>query len=256
MPVILFTGGLPGLNPGDVAGCQLWYDPAFGLFTDEAATTPAADTNAVRAWIDRIAAYKVTTQGVASAAPVLDSDGGNGYPCLNFDATDDRLNTVDNVADSFFSTSNTEFAVVKYADVTPAAEQDFFLFTDGVQNPAFMRNVAGSKRFGAVNYDGTVDTVQTGSDATMTNWNIVTRINDGTNVKVGVNDTRDASLAATLSGATSFGANGNIFIRSVPAACNAMFIAEIAHFNVAVSEANRKLIEQRLAYKYGITLPY
>lgn len=255
MAVILLGGGLPGLAPNEVAGVNLWYDASTNVYTDEAATIPATDTDAVRAWVDRISAYKVTTQGTASAAPVLDSDGANGRPELEFDATNDKLYTADNAADSYLGTSNTEFLVVRFSDATPAADQRLVMFYDGVNLNLVMQNVGGFTTLRSTNYDGSQDVADKGS-LTMTSYMIFTRMNNGTNVYIGVNDTRDASLTATASGNTSFGGNTNLYIRNVAATYNALQIAEIVHANVALSETNRKSIEQRLAFKYGITLPY
>lgn len=255
MPVILLGGSLPGLAPSEVTGCQLWYDASANVYTDEAGTTPAGDTDAVRAWTDRVSGYKVTTQGTASAAPVLDVDLANGRPALLFDATNDQLYTADNAADSYLGTSNTEFLVVKFTDATPAADQRIVMFYDGVNVNVSIQNIGGFTTMRATNYDGSQDVADKAS-LTMTSWMIITRMNNGSNVLIGHNDTRTASLTSTASGNTSFGANCNLHIRNVPATYNALQVAEIAHFNVALSEANRQEIERRLAFKFGITLPY
>lgn len=253
MAVVLLGGGLPGALPTDFAGLQLWFDAAQKVYTDQAGTTPAVDGNTVRAWRSVNNDYKVQDGG-AGTGPILDVDLVNGRPALRFDAVNDILLTNTNDADQFLSASAfTAFTVARYADATPA-RNNIFLFHDGTNSIQLIGNLAGNPNAQINNYDGSDDFVSPA--ATLTNWNITTGMHSGGNLYGGVNDTRTASLASTASGNTSFGANTNLFIKGAPVTYRAVDIAEIIYFSTALTEDERKQIEIRLAFKYGITLPY
>lgn len=253
MPAILLGGDLPGSAPNVFAGLQLWFDAATGVFTDTAGTTPAVDGNTVRSWRDRHNSYLVPDNG-AGTGPLLDVDLANGYPALVFDATNDQLVGVTNDADAFQAAGvATMFSVVRHA-ASPTDQQIYMLFFGGGNFQQYLSNVAAAAQVKFQNHDGTDDL--TVKAATLTNWNIATGMHSGGNIYCGVNDTRDASLSSAASGNTVIDANTNLHIRNVPAVVRQTEIAELIYFNVALTEAERKQIEIRLAYKYGITLPY
>lgn len=253
-PVIFLSGGQPGLGPDDVANLQLWFDAAAGVYSDHPGTTPSGDTDEVKTWTDQKNSYDLWNIGGAGTAPLLDIDGANGYPCLTFDAVNDQLYTNDNAADDYLGTSNTMFVVIKYADATPAAAAYVPRFNDGA-DVFGIYNQAGTQNIRAFNDDGALNFAAIAVGATLAQWRIYTAMNNGTNVYVGVDDTRTASLASAVSGNTAAGANTNLFLKNNAPAIGAS-IAEVIHYNAAVSEADRKGLEIRLAWKYGITLPY
>jgi hypothetical protein len=253
MPVMLLGGSPPGLEPTAFAGLQLWFDAGVQVYTDTAGTTPAADGNTVRSWKDRQSNYLIPDNG-AGTGPTLDIDLVNGRPALVFDGTNDRFVGTANDADSFLAVDAfTMFAVVRHAAATPP-QQYYMTFYDGVNHVTNIGNTASVATYRVENYDGTLDVIPKAK--TLTNWGIMTAMHSGGNIYCGADDTRDASLASTASGNTSFGANTNLLIRDAPATFAAMDIAELIMYNVALSETNRQEVERRLAWKYGITLPY
>lgn len=252
MPVTLM-GGLPGALPTAFAGLQLWFHAGAGVFTDTGGTTPAVDGNTVRSWRDQQSNYLVPDAGVGTG-PTLDVDLANGYPALVFDATNDAFVGTANDADNFIAVgAATMFTVARHA-ASPTDQQIYMLFYDGTQYVQYMSNVAAAAQVKFQNHDGTDDLAA--KAATLTNWNISTGLHSGGNVLCGVNDTRTASLSSAASGNTVAGANTNLHIRSVPAVVRQTDIAELIYYNVVLTEDERKQIEIRLAFKYGITLPY
>lgn len=252
-PVTMFSGGPPGVLPTAVANLQLWYEASVGVYEDEAATDAAEDTDEVRSWVDSQNSYKVYTVGGAGTGPAYDVDGANSRPCLTYDGVNDQLNQTTNDADDFLGTSNTGFIVAKFADATPAGVNVLVNFFDGA--PVIrMLNVAAAQTWQNSNDDGTLDSVTKAVGGTLAQWRIYTFMNNGTNVYAGADDTRTASMGSAASGNTAAGANTNLYIGNTPA--DVVSIAEFIWYNVAVAESDRQSIEQRLAWKYGITLPY
>jgi hypothetical protein len=253
MPVIMFSGGVPGASPDEIAGLQLWYDAAQFVYEDEAATDLAEDADVIRSWVDAKNSYKVWTTGGAATGPAYDVDGANGYPCVTFDATGDYLNSNDSNADNYLGTRNTILVAAKSAVATPVAGAYFVLFWDGA-TIITLGNVAGAQSGRASNDDGATDSATHVVGATLAQWRIYTFMNNGTNVYCGVDDTRTASMTSAASGNTVFGAATNLYIRNTVG--DIWSIAEVVQYNVALSEADRQLIEQRMAYKYGVSLGY
>ncbi len=251
MAVILLGGKPPGLLPTDIAGLQWWFDAAENVYTDTAGTTPAVHGNTVRSWKDRQSNYLIPDSG-AGTGPTLDTTTANGYPALVFDNANDQFVGTDNNADLYVGTSNTEFVVVKKANDT--AQQNTMMIYDGATKFVAGFNAAGNSLL-TQNYDGSLDGA-TLSYTYNNAWLVICRMNNGTNVYVGGNDCRTASMGSAASGNLSVGALSNLYIRNFPGSSVETRIAEIIHYNVALSESDRQEIERRLAWKYGITLPY
>jgi len=257
MPVTFFSGGSPGLDPTSIASLTLWYEASVGIFQDEAATNPVtADGQSVQAWVDAKNSFKVIRNG-AGTEPTYKTAIFNGRPVLRFDASDDQLLNTGGTADDYIaSTGTTIFSVAKYSDATPANDQYQILFYNatGARYCMGIHNLAGGQTAYGLNDDGGYDNAAlTGAMNTLT---IYSRFHNGSNVYLGRNDTRTASMNAVASGNATIGANTGLYLRNFPGGPAGIDIAELIVFNTALSEDDRKGIETRLAWKYGVTLPY
>lgn len=253
MPVILFGGKPPGAAPSDIAGLKFWLDAAVGCYSD-AGSTPSTDTGVVQQWNDQSGQNRHVSQTVAGYKPTWQQTGINGRPCVRFDGTDDYLYRTANDDDDILTVDAKTVFVVWKGPSNLNGTQRPFLFYDGSHSLFYVTEV-NTPAGRCVNWDGTSDSADKSGTIAST-WVIQTGMHSGGTLYSGLSDTRTASMATTASGNTSFGVNTNIWIRPASAAYYQCDIAEIAYYNVAVSEADRKELETRFAWKYGITIPY
>lgn len=83
------------MPPASLTGnLTLWLDSRLGLYTTSAGSTPAtADGDPVGKWEDQSGAARNFTIGVAGQRPTLQLAEINNLPALEWDGTDDRLNS-------------------------------------------------------------------------------------------------------------------------------------------------------------------
>ena len=249
MAVIMLGGSPPGSEPTSIqsANLQLWFDAAFGVYETDAKTDPCEDADGVVRWYDRKADTFYVVRNSVGATPTYHATGVNGRPMIRFDATDDGMYSAG--TSGYQGTSNTGFLVWK--PPASATIQRGILFYDGANANWGIYNGTAA-RIDNYNFDGSQDTVT--KSATLDAWMIVTCMNNGTNLYIGVNDTRTASMSSVASGNHVDG--DTLYIRSVPAAYVQTDIAEYIHYDIALAESDRQEIERRLAWKYGITIGY
>ena len=84
---------IAGWTPSLLPQVQVWLRAAERTYTDTAATTPASDNDAVRAWVDAVNSVKFESTN----APLLSASHQtlNGRAALRFDGTDDYLQLAD-----------------------------------------------------------------------------------------------------------------------------------------------------------------
>lgn len=250
MPVMLLTGGAPGAEADQVAGLTWWYDASRSDCYSDAGVTLSVDGGPVQQWNDRTANAR-HLPGIGAARPTFRTNAQNGRAIVEFDGTDDTMQRTANNDDNLIVVANmTGFAVFKVAGAS--ATNWIWNINDGAQQVIASIQVAGPT-IRSRNFDGSQDNAD---DTLVTGvYGCHTWLHTGGNVSSGWSDTRTASLVNTASGNTSTGVNANFFMRQIntPVVTS---IAEVAIYNVALSEADRQLIERRLAWKWAITLPY
>lgn len=252
MPVLLL-GGTPGLPPNSIAGLVLWFDASVGVFSD-AGTTPAVNNDPVQQWNDQSVSAHHASQGTLGQRPLLITNGVNGRPVVRFDTSDDFMTRTANNDDDLINLSAKTIFVVWKVTNEGDATQYAITFNDGSERLTVGRTTSGTGESGNDDGGGGRDVVTKAmGDAA---FHVQTLHHAGGSLYIGVDDTRTASMSSTASGNTSVGANTNLFLRRFPAAAEVCDIAEIAMYNVALTEGERQSVEQYLAYKYGISLPY
>jgi hypothetical protein len=100
--LLLTVLGSGGFSPLSIPGLALWLDASNSstLFQDSAGTTPAAATNdVVGRWADRSGNARHATQGTTANKPLLKLAQQNGRNAIQFDSTDDYLDSADFGAD-------------------------------------------------------------------------------------------------------------------------------------------------------------
>lgn len=261
-------GGSAGHHPLTYSPVNYWdFSDATMLFTDTGRTTPvASDGDIVKGVTDQGSlAYHLSeaTNGPAYRPTTF------GFKCLEWDGSNDKLGNATSRA-RFPNNASTivTFAVVRAQ--TFGAESGGYDPGDAIMhrglylvgsstttvNPNFQSHNSTTggaiiaRKLCAADTWTIITAIQTGDGDADPNWT-------GT-ANAGVNDTRTASLAsATANGnftngstATGIGstAAGSVFFDG--------YIAEIAHYESALTEGQRMQVERYLANKYGITLPY
>lgn len=246
----LLLGGVDsGQAPSAFAGLQGWYKADAGVYSD-AGVTLAADTNTVQQWNDQSGNARNLSQGTAGARPTYRTGIRNGLPVVRFGgATDDDF--MIGVALSNFFTAGAKTAI----GVVMQANSALHVIIGDATAAADTRMRLSSGLVEYTNDDGAADTVTLA--ATAANYHIATWLHSSGSIYVGATDTRTASMSTVASGNTST-LTADLWLGSEAAGANFLDgdIAELAIFNVALSEADRKQIEKYLAYRWGFTLPY
>lgn len=251
MPVILL-GGLPGVTPDAVAGLQGWWKADAGVYHTTGPDVDALDGETVVKWADQSGNSRHLVTGTA---PTFKTAIVNGRPVIRFVAASSQVLSTTGFAVSTLVANNAYTILCVLKKATSGALDGHWYAHD---------NIAGANAIGVAsdtnddlavqNYDGTPDAVIKAASLAAA-FNTLTAMHSGGNIYAGVSDTRDASLASAASGNTSvltevFNVGRNF------GGYGSFDIAELAIYNVAVSEADRQNIERYLAFKYGITLPY
>lgn len=252
MPVIMLSGSLPG--PDSLSGLTGWWSADYGVYSD-AGTTPAVDGDGIYQWNDRSGNGRHFYMTSASNRPMYKTSIVSGNPVARFGGAtdDDHMETTGNNSSVFFAAgAKTIFCVMYHranAEGSPVGNQE----RDHVG--LLFSNTGQTIR--AYNYDGSSDVADKTGLSTAT-WYIGTMLHSAGAIYAGANDTRTASMATAASGDTGMldlpmtlgkRANASPFPLDGD-------IAETVFFNVALSEANRQVVERYLAAKYAITIPY
>lgn len=252
-------GAAPALAPA--AGYTAWWDAsATGtLWQDGAGTVPAtADVDPVARWDSKdgsvSGAYWVVPPGgydtmfldTSTDAPhrfVWPNNGSVPYPGLATNKTFLQL------FDPVTLGKGTAFLVLDQVNVpgTGASVYDGATYA----SLAFFGTSYGYSASAV--YDTALHVASIPGDGAGSK-HIFTYLNDGASVSHGRDDTRTASLATAVGYMSAGGVNLTIY-DTLPSGRNGRYY-EIITYPTTLSEANRKLTEQYLANKYGITIPY
>ncbi len=241
------SGGGAPTSPVD--GYSAWFDAAVDVY-EVADTTPATDGSPVRQWKSRGGSFGALALATASA---LDTrylvSSVNGLPTVQQTGTG-AMSTPNGVLGTLQPTTGHTALVVCFGDSDPVNGGPFYgtsnkyaVFHDGGNHRSYIFTSAGYK---IVN-----------KAASYRDWHIFTRLVTSNGIYAGVDDTRTASMAYT-----DFGGGVPEGYTSDPLQMPPSFysinqeLAEVIFYPSALSETDRKLTEQYLANKYGITLPY
>ena len=213
-------------NPIDLGSdLACWLDPSQGVFTERtgsSATTPSTTGNPVGTWRARNGTINCTATTDASR-PNYRSTGMNGYPALQFDATDDFLSCPDLLA----VTQNKPYVYIFLgAKITSATSERipiFFGNNVGSTRTALFFNqggtsgtmTAGGRRLDANSFASaslasahvTIETVVMGGEFLYSSSDLHLRKN-GARVASNTAFQTDGSTSNTASANASIGANG------------------------------------------------
>lgn len=240
------------IQPDAISGLKGWYKADAGVFED-AGTDPAENNDPVQQWNDQSGNGFHFTQATLGFRPIFKTGIVNGKPVIRWDASGVQMSYA--TGSNLVTSPGTIFLVGSITDAS-ADNTTFFDATADGTSPGHRAGIGKTvdNTFMVTNYDGNLDTAtKSGTTATVS---IITRISDGANLSIGVNDTRTSSLTSTASGnitglssTITYGVRWGI-------AFTACDIAEVVFYDSVLSEFNRKGVEGYLALKYGITLPY
>lgn len=244
MAVILLGGD--AFTPARIGGLTAWWAADYGV--EEANGDPAEDTDEVLNWLDQSGNGRTLTGANDTTKPQYLTNIMNSKPVLRFVAGAFEVRaTVADIATLLTNNAKTIFTVVN----TNAVSAGIWYADTGAAD-AIACQTDSSDDLISTNNDGTSDNATKVATSVPL---IHTYMHDGTSVYSGVSDTRTASLASTLSGNTAV-MTGTFNVGRTRAAFGSFDLAEIVMYNVALSEADRQLVEQYLATRWGITLPY
>jgi hypothetical protein len=229
------------IQPSDISGLKLW------LKAD--AITGINEGGTIQTWSDSSGNGNNFTQPTSGLRPTYRTGVLNGKPVVRFDGTDDVLDGPYNNA-LISATAHTAFVVFKR--------------TSGTLKATLLR--AGNASYDGVwevclaspnlrNVNGGVVTKSASNGA----FRIATSNYNGTSVRAGVTDTRDASLSSVS--ATGGASTASVGMGGSPTGSTYDHylngdIAEAIVYNVSLSETDRKKVESYLADKYNIAIPY
>lgn len=240
-------------SPLDIAGCKLWLKADGTLWQDDARTTPVtADGQAVGSLDDGSTAANHATQATAGNRPVFKTNIANGKPVIRFDGVNDFL------ASTTSATSANTRTVLAVCKSTTAGGGTVF-----VNRPSGTRGfLARLLRSGGVTYvGGDLNTNATVAADLSTAWQsfcVGAWLQDPatTYLSFYLNSTQYAVTAGNPpdleAGTAGYG------LGRVNAGVAQYWTGDIAEwvvYDTQLSTANRNLVEQYLAAKYGITLP-
>jgi len=235
-------GSAPAFAPTDIAGLQLWLD------ANDAATITQA-SGAVSQWNDKSGNTRHFTQATGANQPITGTRTINGKNALDFDGTNDAL-----VNASMFALGNassTTFCVA-FTD-TNTAQQSLWAFGSS-DDLAFIydntRKLYRNADVGATPFRG--ESPNSTAVDTLSHINF-TRKNGATSY----NMAHDGSPLLGLNGGVSAITSTSIVLGNQTAGSSFRAfngcIAEFIVYDTDLSTANRNLVGNYLATKWGIT---
>ena len=232
-----------GLAPNVVSGLTAWYkaDAQTG-YADNDTLTTVIDSGSGGFTLNSVTGTPKYRTNVKNGKPAFQSANNGDIGRLNIGA-----------AAFMAAGAGTCFAVI---DMTTAnAGMPWVISESGVAQRANLLCGVGDT-ISAYNNDGALD--NTANRTLTTNqWYIVTWHHESGNLYCGTSDARTASMTSVASGNTNWAAGDDVFLLGSGGANRVTgYVAEVAFFNVALSEANRQEVETWLGLKYAITLPY
>lgn len=257
--VLLVLRAAAQTGPGGVGSSSsnvLWLSADRGVYSD-AGTTPATNGNNVQQWNDRSGNGRHASEGTAGNRPNYYTNILNGAPAIRWTAS-----STDRLLSTGLSTGNqaSVFVVARYSSlpspnpglVQGAATGNGFSATAGNKHVGMWINSTNTRPWGrGVRSDGTsLDITQT--TATAANTFYIFNNNYGAaTIQQYINNTAAGSVATdgTLRSWTDMA----IGVQAGTESWNGD-IAEVIAFNTSLNSAQRIIVANYLAAKYGMTL--
>lgn len=234
--VVLTGSAARAFSPADIPGLLWWAkgDTLAGL----------ADAAALSQWDDSSGQnnHIVQVTGVNQPTKQTATNNGKTFATARFDGSNDYLTR----ASFAWTQEYTLFLVAK------AAGSGTYRALDGDNTPRQFLFFFSGSNFSMTAFS-TASNFQDNQAVTPTNWNVISGVRRASNVQVYVNGASDGSTATTgtpQSGTGTF-AVGAGWTGNNPFNGD---MAEALFFNVALSDANRQLVQTYLGAKYGVTV--
>lgn len=239
---------VPPFSPLDVAGCVAWFDMQDAASYSESGGLISSITNKVSsvAWTE------------ATNRPAYAATGLNGFPCLDFDGTNDRImSTEAAVIAAFTNTPAYTVFYVAHHDATAANHAIFgFGNSGGTTSSGWFGQRSTTKwTSGLANSAGTSINVDS-AGASNTNVNVFEFFHSGTAVSLQVNGGA-ADPNATSQDAATVSPN-RVALGCRPNSTIDLFmngqIGEVLIYTSALNSTDRSTIRQYLGTKWGVTV--
>lgn len=252
------------LTPADISGLSLWLETAHrGIYADATLETLALDTEDVLGWRDLSANGFDATE--ATTAPVLDDDGANGLPELEFTAANGDKLTAGTAADWKFmhdGTGGTVFVVAQTANEVNSplcatgglSGAGFILFNDDSSTSE------GRLSFALHNGSSGILNLQAGTTANampVATWHVACATHKTGDAPFDVNVYIDNAwlMGANPSGALPTGnSQGGFIIGNEPGSAIDLTggVAAVLAFNRVLTEPERRAVTDYLGSRYGV----
>ncbi len=256
----LFCCAVAQTGPGGVGNATtnvLWLSADEGVYSNTAGTTPAANGNNVAVWADRSGNGNNATHGTATERPDFRTGVRNGLPVIRFTAANgDRLLSTGlataNRASVFAIASWSSLPSMNPGIIQGAPAGSGFSTSPGEKSIGmWVADNGGNEVWGrGVQSNGTSVDIpkQTGTN-TGTFYSFLNLYGASSIIQYVNNGTAGtANYNGTLNDWSDFGIG-----RQAGESWNGD-IAEVIVFNIAVNSAQRTIINNYLAAKYGLTL--
>lgn len=249
---VFFAQTGPG-GVGSSATNVFWLKADAGVYND-AGITLATNTQTVRQWNDQSLNGKNFEEITAGLKPTFRTSVINGFPTVRFDGSDDRLSNLTITSGS----TATFYAVVNYSS-TPSPNPGILqgspaglLLSTGANDKVVGMWVSNANRpwgRGIQTNNTSCNISQVATTSTATNY-IIESHYTGTAINQSVNATASGTVAynGTLKSWTEFA------IGRQGTETWAGDIAEVIAFNTSLNSAQRIIVQNYLAAKYGIAI--
>ncbi len=241
---------------GNSTGNVLWLRADNGVYSDIAGTTPATNGQQVANWNDQSGNSRHASHGTATERPQFITNVVNGLPALRFTASEgDRLlstGVADGNAASVWAVARWSSLPSSNPGIIQAAPAGLGFSSDTNDKVIGMWfSSAGGVWGRGVQSNGTqVNLPVNFTSSVNTFYSILNRYDGSSLIEQYVNNNSVGSVAynGTLDSWSDFGIG-----RQATESWNGD-IAEVIAFNFAVNSAQRTIVNNYLAAKYGLTL--
>lgn len=234
----------PALMGGNCLG---WWEANDKAYSDAGTTLATADATPIQQWtsLHPTASARTWSQATLGNRPDLKTNQINGYPCLRFNGTSDRMT---------LSSAMPATAAFTIAFVAKPGTADSMILGHTTLNRQVRFNDAGAARRIAL-FDGTSDSKSLAPAYTASAWHIFRCRYDGTNCRIYVDGTQVASydagpaftsgMALDLLGCFGNGGASNFYDGD---------LAAMALIDASCTDNQIQLAEAYWANKYAITV--
>ncbi|WP_268124251.1 T9SS type A sorting domain-containing protein [Roseivirga pacifica] len=234
-------GGIGNTNGS--SDLDIWFD-ANQLAYNDAGTNLATDGQTVQSWHNLSGSGSTSNASNVTNLPIFTENALNGYPALTFDGVDDLL-------DFTYTTVGTGSIFLVASGSNPTNVQRRAIRLGGpASNFRVTLGMPAASSFRARLFDGTTATPLSTTVSAATPYVYSYNYSNGSSVELFVNGNLAASNSTVVTGTP--GVSGTARISS-SALWNGN-ISEIIHIASGANTAEKIIIENYLAAKYGLSL--